>query len=304
MLKCRSADDTPEKWRAQVTKAWASNPVLIIEASTVPAMLAVVLTILLAGLIYLLRSVLGWLHARINRRIAVVAGCFVVLPLFPHKAEGQFVAVVSDPPVESMTFAMHMQQLLQYVQEAATALSTYQHLQLMIREVQQLVTHPSTNIAMDLATFSSVLAQSQAIAMNVAQMDATFQNNFAPYSPTPLMNYAVQYNQWANTALRSIHASANAAGYQGNMLQNEQGWMSQVNLMNQAPNGMDQSLQINNSIGLETVAQLQKLRMLMISDIGQQAVMSTTMLNTQQAALLSQQNALTDTGTTADQRGW
>jgi hypothetical protein len=44
--------------------------------------------------------------------------------------------------------------------------------------------------------------------------------------------------------------------------------------------------------------------MLMISDIGQQAVMSTTMLNTQQAALLSQQNALTDTGTTADQRGW
>ena len=227
-----------------------------------------------------------------------------VFLLFATTREAKAQWVVSDPPVEAETYAMHVEQLLQYVKEASTALSTYQHLQLMIREVQQLVTHPSTNIAIDLAAFSSVLAQSQAIAMNMAQMDATFQNNFAPYSPSPLVNYATQYNQWATTALKSIHASANAAGYQGNMLQNEQAWMSQINQMNQAPNGMDQSLQINNSIGLETVAQLQRLRMLMISDIGQQAVVSTTMLNTQQAALLSQQNALTDTGSTADQRGW
>jgi P-type conjugative transfer protein TrbJ len=227
-----------------------------------------------------------------------------VLLLFATTREANAQWVVSDPPVEAETFAMHMEQLLQYVKEAQTALSTYQHLQLMIREVQQIATHPSTNIALDLATFSSVLAQSQGIALNLAQMDAAFQNNFAPYSPTPLTNYATQYNQWATTALNSIHAAANSAGYQGNMLQNEQAWMSQVNLMNQAPNGMDQSLQINNSIGLEMVAQLEKLRMLMISDIGQQAVVSTTMLNAQQAAVLSQQNALTNTGSTADQRGW
>jgi P-type conjugative transfer protein TrbJ len=238
----------------------------------------------------------------LSRLGAVLAVPAFLLFATTREAKAQF--VVSDPPVEAETFAMHMQQLLQYVQEASTALSTYQHLQLMIREVQQLVTHPSTNIAMDLATFSSVLAQSQGIAMNLAQMDATFQNNFAPYSPIPTQNYASQYNQWATTALNSIHASANSAGYQGNMLQNEQAWMAQVNQMNQASQGMDQSLQINNSIGLETVAQLEKLRMLMISDIGQQAVVSTTMLNAQQAAVLTQQNALTNTGSTADQRGW
>jgi P-type conjugative transfer protein TrbJ len=239
---------------------------------------------------------------KLSRFATGLAGFVLLVLATTREANAQW--VVSDPPVEAETFAMHMQQLLQYVQEAQTALSTYQHLQLMIREVQQLATHPSTNIAMDLATFSSVLAQSQAIALNVAQMDATFQNNFAPYSPQPLVNYAAQYNQWATTALKSIHAAADSAGYQGNMLQNEQAWMSQVNLMNQSPQGMDQSLEINNSIGLETVAQLQKLRMLMISDIGQQAVVSTTMLNAQQAAVLSQQNALTNTGSTADQRGW
>jgi P-type conjugative transfer protein TrbJ len=239
---------------------------------------------------------------KLYRSGAVIA--LPVLLLFGASREAKAQWVVSDPGLTALAATIHAEQLLQYLQEAQTALSTYEHLQLMIREVQQLATHPSTNIAADLATFSGVLASSQAIALNLAQMDATFQNNFAPYSPTPFVNYATQYNQWATTALNSIHAAANSAGYQGNMLQNEQTWMSQVNLMNQAPNGMDQSLQINNSIGLETVAQLQKLRMLMISDIGQQAVVSTTMLNTQQAAVLSQQTALTNMGSTADQRGW
>ena len=196
------------------------------------------------------------------------------------------------------------EQLLQYIQEAQTALSTYQHLQLMIVEVQQLATHPSTNIALDLATFSSVLAQSQAIALDVAQMDATFTNNFAPFAPSPVIDYATQYNTWATTALKSIHAAANSAGYQGNMLQNEQQWMATINGMNHNSNGMDQSLQIGNVVGLETIAQLEKLRMLMATDIGQQAVVATTMLNTQQANVNNTATLFTDLGTVADQRGW
>jgi P-type conjugative transfer protein TrbJ len=174
----------------------------------------------------------------------------------------------------------------------------------MIREVQQLATHPSTNIAADLSMFSSVLQQSQALALNLAQMDATFQNNFAPYSASPLVNYAAQYNTWAATALKGLHAAANSAAYQGNMLQNEQMFMQQMNTMNQASTGMDQGIQITNSIGLETVAQLEKLRMLTISNIQQNAVMATTALNAQQANVTTQTNLFTDLGTSADQRGW
>jgi hypothetical protein len=49
-----------------------------------------------------------------------------------REAKAQF--VVSDPPVELQTLAMHIEQLQQYIQEAQTALNTYQHLQLFIRE--------------------------------------------------------------------------------------------------------------------------------------------------------------------------
>ena len=72
-----------------------------------------------------------------------------------REAKAQF--VVSDPVTEGNTLAMHVEQVLQYAQEVQTALNTYNHLQLMIREVQQLATHPSTNTAADLSMFSSVL---------------------------------------------------------------------------------------------------------------------------------------------------
>jgi P-type conjugative transfer protein TrbJ len=211
---------------------------------------------------------------------------------------------VSDPGTETNTMLTHVTQLLQYIKDVQMALSTLQQATMMAREVQQLVTHPSTNIAADLAMFSNVLSQSQGLALNLAQMDVTFRNQFAPFSPSPLVNYAAQYNTWATTALGAVRGAANSAGYQGNMLQNEQQWMSQVNMMNQQPNGMDQSIQLTNSIGLETVAQLQKMRMLMIQNIGSNAAFTTTQLNMQQTGQQAQANAFTFVPIQADQRGW
>jgi P-type conjugative transfer protein TrbJ len=237
-----------------------------------------------------------------HKRLAFVPALLLLMGVSQQKADAQFVVV--DPTLNSTTLLMKAEQVLQYIQEAGTALNTYNHLQLMIREVQQLVAHPSTNIAYDLATFSSVLQQSQALAMNLAQMDAVFQNNFAPFAPSPLVNYAAQYNTWATTALNGLHSAANSAAAQGGMIQNEQLFMGQMNTMNQGDNGMDQSIQLGNSIGLETVAQLERLRMLTIANIQQNAVMATTVLNTQQAEITTMTNMYTDLGVTADQRGW
>ncbi len=232
--------------------------------------------------------------------LAVLPAALLMMPL--QEAKAQF--VVSDPGTETNTMLTHVTQLLQYIKDVQMALSTLQQATMMAREVQQLVTHPSTNIAADLAMFSNVLSQSQGLALNLAQMDVTFRNQFAPFSPSPLVNYAAQYNTWATTALGAVRGAANSAGYQGNMLQNEQQWMSQVNMMNQQQNGMDQSIQLTNSIGLETVAQLQKMRMLMIQNIGSNAAFTTTQLNMQQTGQQAQANAFTFVPIQADQRGW
>ena len=232
--------------------------------------------------------------------LAVLPAALLMMPMQEAKAQW----VVSDPGTETNTMLTHVTQLLQYIKDVQMALSTLQQATMMAREVQQLATHPSTNIVADLAMFSNVLSQSQGLALNLAQMDVTFRNQFAPFSPSPLVNYAAQYNTWATTALGAVRGAANSAGYQGNMLQNEQQWMAQINMMNQQPNGQDQSIQLTNTIGLETVAQLQKLRMLFIQNIGSNAAFTTSQLNTQQAAQQGQTNAFTYVPFAADRRGW
>ena len=232
--------------------------------------------------------------------LAVLPAALLMMPMQEAKAQW----VVSDPGTEANMMLTHVTQLLQYIKDVQMALSTLQQATMMVREVRQLATHPSTNIAADLAMFSNVLSASQGLALNLAQMDVTFRNQFAPFSPSPLVNYAAQYNSWATTALGAVRGAANSAGYQGNMLQNEQQWMAQINMMNQQPNGQDQSIQLTNTIGLETVAQLQKLRMLFIQNIGSNAAFTTSQLNTQQAAQQGQTNAFTYVPFAADQRGW
>ncbi len=174
--------------------------------------------------------------------LAVLPAALLLTPI--EQAKAQF--VVTDPGTEANTWISHITQLMQYIKDVQTALRTLQQATMMAREVQQLVAHPSTNILQDLATVSNVIQQSQGLALNLGQMDVTFRTQFAPYSPSPLVNYATQYTNWSKTALNAIHAAANSAGYQGNMLGNEQQFMQQMSQLIQQPNGQDQSLQTNS----------------------------------------------------------
>jgi P-type conjugative transfer protein TrbJ len=138
--------------------------------------------------------------------LAVLPAALLMMPMQEAKAQW----VVSDPGTETNTMLTHVTQLLQYIKDVQMALSTLQQATMMAREVQQLATHPSTNIFADLAMFSNVLSQSQGLALNLAQMDVTFRNQFAPFSPSPLVNYAAQYNTWATTALGAVRGAANS----------------------------------------------------------------------------------------------
>lgn len=236
---------------------------------------------------------------------AVATLCLLVSPLQSH---GQFlpggVVVCANCATAPTQLTMEAKQALQYLKDVEIALNTYNHLQLMIREVQQLAEHPSTNIGADLAMFSGVLQSSASLAMDLGQMDAIFNSQFQPFAPSPAVDYAHQYATWATTALNGLHSSANSAAAQGNMIQNEQLYMQQLNVLNQQQNGIDQGIQISNSVGLETVAQLERLRMLTIANIQQNATLATTSLNTQQANIMTQANQFQDNGIGADQRGW
>ena len=235
----------------------------------------------------------------------LLTACLVLLAFPTRKAKAQFgggVFVCANCSDEGTTLVMKAQQVLQYLKEAQTALAAIQSAQMMVREGINLAEHPSTNIMTDLSMLSTILVQSQGLAGNMAQLNAQFQNTYAPYNSSPLTNYALAYNNWASTTLKTINGSLNAAGYQGGMLQQEGLWMQQVQAMNRTSMGQDSLLQLGNTIGTQEVAQLQSLRQLMISNMQANAAVTAQEVNTQQAQQSAQQNSFTHANWSADPR--
>lgn len=198
----------------------------------------------------------------------------------------------------------HAQLVLTYLKEAQTALNAITIAQQEVREGQQLYTHPLSSVTGDLNLLSSILIQSQGLAGSMGQMDATFRQVYTPYAASPTMPYYAAYNGWANTTLNTILGTIRAAGMQGTMLQNEQAWMMQVQNMMQSPMGRNEALQLGNAVATEEVAQLQKLRQLMLADMQSKAAYTAYEVNQQQAAQTAAGNALAHTDRGADPRAY
>jgi type IV secretion system protein TrbJ len=225
-----------------------------------------------------------------------------------RNVEAQFgpgVFVCTNCSSEPTALAAKATQVMQLAHEAQTALRAIQMATLMVKEGQALLNHPNTSILTDLATLSNIAAQAQGLAGTMAQMDYEFRTTYGSYSgPDPAMSFALKYNNWANTTLRTINGSLMSAGYQSGMLQNEGLWMRQIQAMNQTPLGRDQALQLGNTIATEEVAQLQALRALMISDMESKAAYTAQQVNAQQAQQAAQQSGFTYVAPKADSRVW
>jgi type IV secretion system protein TrbJ len=225
---------------------------------------------------------------------------WVIVPI-PCLAQLGGVMVCPMCASEPTALVTHAQQIMQYIKEAQTALQAINMATMMAREGQMLLQHPSTNILFDLNMLQGLLVQSQGLAGTMAQMDVEFRNTYGGYTgPDTATTWAMKYNNWAAMSLRSMNGSLNAANYQGGMLQSENQFMQQVQMMNQMPLGQDQSLQLSNSIATEQVAQMQSLRQLMIADMTSKAAYTAQQVNTQQYQQAAQAQGFTHTDWTSD----
>jgi hypothetical protein len=131
----------------------------------------------------------------------------VILPIavFSLSVDAQFGGVVfcSNCSDEGTTVAMKATQAMQYLKEAQTALRAIQMAQMMVREGVSLAKHPSTNIAADLSTLSTILVQSQGLAGTLAQMDAQFRQMYGIYNgPDAAISYALEHGRNYSTAIK------------------------------------------------------------------------------------------------------
>lgn len=226
--------------------------------------------------------------------------------LFLQKARAQFggPTYCINCASEITALVQKATQLMQYTQEAQTALQSIQMARMMVQNGLNLLTHPSVNVTQDLMTLQSVLMSSQGLAGTAAQIDHQFNSLYSPFIPGMGMDYSASYGSWAKGTLNTIQGTLRNAGMQSNVLQNQQLWLQQVELMSQTPMGQNQSIQLGNAIGLQTVKSLMSLQQILTQDTVAKQAVAAQSLNVSQARQAASQNAFYYAGVNADTRTW
>ena len=116
-------------------------------------------------------------------------------------------------------------------------------------------------------------AQTTALSYASANLDATVNARFQTYqayaaSPPTSTGFAAKYQQWSQDMQASVLTTLKAAQTQATQINGpEQQTVSRLQAQSTGAAGQLQALQTGNAIGLEAIAQVQKLRQLLLTDL-------------------------------------
>jgi P-type conjugative transfer protein TrbJ len=171
-------------------------------------------------------------------------------------------------------FASEFTQLLNNIQLVQQSITQAQQLANQFLQLQNMiqntVNHPSqifSTISGDLNDLANVVNTGNGLAYGMANLADQFTATYPGYSSNPSTNYAQQYQTWSKSTLSTFQNTLRAVGLHASQLNNEQTVLSALKQMSQSDTGAMQAVQTGNQIAVEEVAQLQKLRALMLADM-------------------------------------
>src|SRR5271166_5920532 len=128
----------------------------------------------------------------------------------------------------------------------------------------------------DLQALQNLVAQTTALSYASANLDASVNARFQTYqtyqtytsSPLNSTGFAAKYQQWSQDMETSVLTTLKAAQTQAAQINgSEQQTVSRLQAQSSGAAGQLQALQTGNAIGLEAIAQVQKLRQLLLTDL-------------------------------------
>jgi len=117
------------------------------------------------------------------------------------------------------------------------------------------------------------LTQALDASINLTDASTNLAKGFDKAFPTAGggAKYAERYSQMANTQLAKTRQALIAAGMQPELIKNEQGVMDGLEKLSDGSIGHLQAIQAGNKIALMGIAQMQQMRTLISTEMGQQA---------------------------------
>jgi P-type conjugative transfer protein TrbJ len=128
------------------------------------------------------------------------------------------------------------------------------------------------------------------LAYSMANLDDEFNARFPGYGNANSTNYAGMYRSWYNTNLDTAHSALKAAGLQYSQLNNDAALVQTLQQQSQNSTTLLETLQVGNSMAAQELAELEKLRQLMLTDITSKATYQA-----QQAASAQADGDMNDT---------
>jgi P-type conjugative transfer protein TrbJ len=160
------------------------------------------------------------------------------------------------------------------IQNASTAANTAkqlakqsQELEIALKEIKNYDGSVGrwANIQNLLQELGNEIEQGEALAYAMPYLDSRFKQKYPGYVES--QDYQKSYSVWSQTALDTMRATLESAGMQAGQFSSEQSALNALSMLSQSAQGRMQALQVGNMIATQQVAQLQKLRQLVIAQI-------------------------------------
>jgi type IV secretion system protein TrbJ len=153
----------------------------------------------------------------------------------------------------------------QTLKQAEQLSAELQMLNNMVQNIKNIPNQIWSTITQDLQAVMRVVQQGQALAFSASNISEEFTRKFPGFvQPT---NYIASYKSWSDTTRDSIRGALAAANLQSQQFATEESALSQLRSMSQSAEGRMQALQVGTQVAVEQVAQLQKLRALVMSQM-------------------------------------
>jgi type IV secretion system protein TrbJ len=200
----------------------------------------------------------GWkAHRRFWFALLVLAMLFRSTPVH---CSGTFIGATEITQLLNNIELVH--QTLKQAEQLAAQL---QMLNNMVQNLKNIPNQIWSTIAQDLQAVLRVVQQGQALAFSASNISEEFKRKFPGFvQPT---NYIASYKSWSDTTRDSIRGSLAAANLQSQQFATEESALSQLRSMSQSAEGRMQALQVGTQVAVEQVAQLQKLRALVMAQM-------------------------------------
>jgi P-type conjugative transfer protein TrbJ len=180
---------------------------------------------------------------------------------------------------------------INWIQNAATATNTAeqlanqsQELQIALKEIKNYDGSVGqwANIQNLLQQLGGEVEQGQALAYSMPNLDSRFKQKYPGYVGS--QDYQKTYSDWSQTTLDTMRSTLESAGMQAGQFGSEQLALNQLSTLSQSAQGRMQALQVGNMVATQQVAQLQKLRQLVIAQINAQNTFASYQIQKDQSS--------------------